>query len=122
MVKAGYTCITVPIQLYEKLKQASKNLSISIPKLIQQLLETQTTSMGTSTDQEILLNQNIESQNPSLKQQNNHDLGLFSQKEEEKMVRNRRCLAWWAGQDSNLRPPPRKGGIITTRPPAPFIV
>lgn len=59
MVKAGYTCITVPIQLYEKLKQASKNLSISIPKLIQQLLETQITSMGTSTDQENILNLNI---------------------------------------------------------------
>ncbi len=47
---------------------------------------------SSNTFYENTLNQNINSQNLSPKHQNNQKLGLFSQKEEGKIVRNRRCL------------------------------
>ena len=88
MVKLGYTCITVPIQLYEKLKEASKSLDLTIPKLIQQLIQNQ----STSTNQEHILNLNLNNQNPSLLDQNNPNSSLNLENKEGKIVRNRRCL------------------------------
>jgi len=50
MSKLGYTCITVPVQLYSTLKAEASRAGCSIPELIRQKLGTSTPVKSTSTN------------------------------------------------------------------------
>ena len=49
MPKPGYTCITVPVQLYTVLKAEASKAGCSIPELIRRILGTSTPVKSTST-------------------------------------------------------------------------
>gem|GEM_PF-3341543 len=49
MPKPGYTCITVPVQLYNMLKSEASRIGCSIPELIRRKLGTSTFFESTST-------------------------------------------------------------------------